>query len=398
MLTLTRIVLVVFTLLMGAVVLLTAIWNLKVSLGALHPTYAAVDDPALLNRNIRAKLAENDLVHSQIDKSAIRSAAQRDPLSDGVFVLAALDSREQGRYREALNILQIARKRDPRNRITRLLLADSYAREARAGEFVAEALALDQLRAGTTRPLIPILAEFAKSASTSVDTIEALRDSKLGEQVMANLARDTVSPELLLQFRYKPKKNGLVSEQDRSRIDGLVTPYLDANDWPAAQSLWLDFYGHPDVDLSEVTNHDFRGNLGPPFGWRLQQSNGIAELTSRGLELVHYGRSQWPVATQTLLLQPGSYRINFQAEPLNGAFPPLAWQVSCLKGGEILLDLPFERSGLFELPQRDTFVVPGQNCSAQRLTLTAKVDDDSEVRSARIGSVEIVENIAERAK
>lgn len=390
MLSLARIALIGFALLSGVLVLVAAAWNLKLPIGSVEPTSSVFQDPAKLNTQLRTQLAENDLLASATDESIVHSAAELDPLSDGVFILAALDSREQGRYREALNTLQVARQRDPRNRIARLLLADGYAREARAGEFVAEALALDQLQAGTSRLLIPVLARFATNPTTSAETITALRDSRLGDQVMSQLARDTVSPDLLLQFRFRPKRGGLISDEDRRKIDGLVRPYIDEREWSAAQTLWLDFYSHPEVLFSEVTDGDFRGELGPPFGWRFQQSAGIVELNSAGLELVHYGRSDWNVATQVLLLRPGSYRLDYDVVARNGDLSSLVWTVACLDGGGNLLTLSFDRSGLFDLAQRDTFVVPDQDCAAQQLSLLGRVDDAGSARSATIGSVEIL--------
>lgn len=375
---------------LSAVVFLVASWNLELSPFDQRLVASPVDDPARIFRQFSSELTADGAGVSDSYRAEARDAARRDPLSDEIFILEAMASRSEGRFREGLTRLEQARKRDPRNRLTRLLLFEAYLREARASEVVVEAVVLDRLRAGSTQMILPLLASLAQNPSTRDATAEALGSSVLEYPVLRALAERQVSVALLISLSGDPSDVQNISDDKKQRISGLTAPYIRAGEWSQAADLWAHFYAQQSGGLGRVIDSELTGKLGPPFGWQFSRSDGgVAQSGSNGLEIVDFGRKRWEVARQAVLLKPGTYRLQYELSDRTGVLPDLAWRVDCDGNGGNLLDLPLLSEDFLGLPVSDRFTVPNMNCPAQWLALMSRGGAGSETRSVVIHSVEI---------
>jgi hypothetical protein len=371
-------------------VLLAASWNLGLSPVDKRLVASPADEPARVFRQLSSELTDDGAGVSDFYRNRVRNAVRRDPLSDEVFILEAMASRNEGRFREGLERLEQARNRDPRNRLTRLMLFESYLREARAKEVVVEAAVLDRLGAGSTQMILPLVASLAQNPSTRNATAEALGSSVLEYPVLRALAERQVSAALIIALSGDPSDVQNFSDDTRRRISGLTAPYIRAGQWSQVADLWTHFYARQSGELGRVTDTEFTGKLGPPFGWQFSRSDGgVAQSGDNGLEVVDFGRKGWEVARQALMLRPGTYRLQYKLSEKAGNLPDLAWRLECDSSGGNLLDLPFQSHNFLGQIATDRFTVPAVNCPAQWLSLISKGGGGAETRSVIIGSVEI---------
>jgi hypothetical protein len=110
----------------------------------------------------------------------------------------------------------------------------------------------------------------------------------------------------------------------------------------------------------------------PPFNWRLVAgAEGVAERASGGgLQVAYYGRVNAELAEQLLMLEPGRYRFEFQAEgDAKGETSKVGWTLTCQGSKSVLMQLPL--SGITYAPRKisATFAVPTGGCAGQWLRL-----------------------------
>lgn len=386
----------VITILLAAALCVAALmamsWNLALSQVDQRLAGSLVDDPARIFRQLGSQLDAGGAGVSAPYRSEVRNAAQRAPLSDEAFLIEALVSRSQGRFREAMERLEQARRRDPRNRLTRIMLFEAYLREARAREVIEEAATLDRLGTGSTQTILPILANLVQNPSTHEAAADALGASVLAYPVLRSLAEREVSPDLLMSLAGDPIDPQEFSDDTRQQINGLSAPYIKAGKWSQAADLWAHFYRRQSGQLAQIIDPEFSGKFGPPFGWQLGRSNGgLAEQSDNGLQIVDFGRKGWEVVRQLLLIRPGTYRLRYKLDDATANLPDLAWRVVCAGSGGTVLDLPFRRDNLLGLAASDSFTVPADGCSAQWLSLVSKGGGNGQTRSVVIGSVTIAQ-------
>ncbi len=375
---------------LGVLAAISLAWNLGLSLAGPGFTGGLLDDPAQTWARLSDDLAEGRFELSGEYQEQFRAAAHRDPLSDAPFLLKAIDSSEQGRFREALVRLEQARTRNPRNRFTRILLFDAYLRAGRAGGVVTEAVALDRLRTGSTQKLLPVLVSLAENPSTRREATRTIGGSPLEYPILRALAEQQVSPDLLMSFTSRPMEENSLDEKAKQQISGLIDPYLKAGKWSEAAGLWMHFYARRPAELGRVVDPGFTGNLGPPFGWQIGKSDGgLTEQEGKGLQIIDFGRKKWEVARQALLLRPGTYRLHYKLNDEPADAPDLAWRVDCAASGKNLLDLPFQSKNFLGMVATDRFTVPADNCPAQWLFLVSRGGAAGETRSVFIRSADI---------
>jgi tetratricopeptide (TPR) repeat protein len=380
-------------LLLAVLIALTLSANAGISLGAMGQNYPVLVDPERLFRAVRSDLIATELTLPEERIEQVRERARQDPLADEPFLLAAVESRAEGRFHEALGLLEVARRRDPRNRITRLLLLDGYLREARINEALFEALALDRMREETAvNALLPLVTDLVQNPSISRESLAALAASPLGERVLQELANGLVPPEVILSFGSAPSVSDRMEPKVRQQINALVMPYVRANQWDVAARLYTRFYGLDPEALGQLADPQFKGYPGPPFGWNLSASDGgLVELGPDGLDVVHYGRKNWDIAGQVLLLRPGRHRLSFVTGGADDArTPDLVWRIDCLASKERLLDRPFRQYGFLGQGPKDDFYVPEESCPAQALTLAGRAGETVGSRAMTILSVKIM--------
>jgi len=293
------------------------------------------------------------------------ATSRKAPLAAGPFLIRGAQAQLAGNRPAAERSFLEARRRDPRAPATRYFLAEYYLQAGRIGEGLQELSVLANLVPGGANNLAPFLATFARTKGASAQLRQLFHsDPHLEASVLGELAKDVGNARLILSIA-SPR----AFAQDRrgewlpSLLDGLV----GKGDFAAAHQLWRRASG--------VRSHQgifdpaFQGNPAPPpFNWNLAAGGvGFAEPTGDGgLRAIFYGRDNAVLASQTLLLRPGRYRLSMKASGSRDSASLIRWSITCLPSGTQLLSLPLSvnpgetLSGSFEVPQ---------GCRAQRLEL-----------------------------
>ncbi len=168
----------------------------------------------------------------------------------------------------------------------------------------------------------------------------------------------------------------LVSKKNSTA--SLATPLLRAGDWQGARRVWGEFNPGAFVNGNLLLDPQFTGEYGPPFGWEVRSGrHGYARLEQAGLTGEFYGRRAGPLAAQTIVLDPGRYRLTTVSEEMGRG---LGVALKC-PGQE---DLAAMR--LAQGEQTLEFVVDG-NCPALELLVEGIPSDPPTATSFRIRQV-----------
>jgi hypothetical protein len=321
------------------------------------------------------------------------TALSQSPLVEEPFLLAGVNALAAGDEKMGEALLTEARRRDPRSRITRLLLLDRYLRTSRAREAGVEMAALNRLISRAGEVLVPELARMARDPQTQIALLGMLRETPaIREGVLARLASDGADVDLILR----------IAEGRPAGVSGvppwqplLLAKLVEKGDVAQARHLWGRFASiASDTERSGVYDGRFEGKPGtPPFNWQLTTSPaGVAERTpSPSLQVEYYGRDRADLATQLLMLRPGRYRLAFRVEgSASGEGSKLAWTLACHGGGNSpLLEAPLVR--ITSAPRTVTggFLVPQTGCPAQWLKLVGMPGEFPSAQSATIKELQI---------
>ncbi|TFI59909.1 hypothetical protein E2493_01260 [Sphingomonas parva] len=298
-------------------------------------------------------------------------ALDRDALAEEPFLLAAVDALVQRDQARAHRLLLEARRRNPRSRLTRLVLLDRYMQTGRTREAAQEMAALAKLVTRTTDVLVPELTRMAGDPRS----LPALRDvlatnPALRDAVLARLATTSTSPDVIVSLA----GNAATATSASGWQTALLTRLVEKGDLGRAYRLWQSFGGQATgTGAKSIYDGAFQGRPGlPPFNWRFAaNANGVGERVSGGgLQATFYGRADAELAHQLLLLAPGRYRIELTAEgDASGEGSRLVWRLSCHPKGPVLLDLPLTKINFTPRKLGGEFTVPAGGCPAQALTL-----------------------------
>lgn len=385
----TRLLIVSSAVSLGGLASLTALWNLGQPVSITGLSEGVTNAPSRVMREAAGTVRASPGAAVPVELAArVRNAARLDPLQAETFLIAALDQAPGGADGKRLELLEEARRRNPRSNEVRIFLIDEYLRRGDGGAAAIEISVLQRLLPQAQQVLLPMLGQLVADPATRSQVISAL-SGPLRKPLLQDLARGNASPYLLIAMT--PDLAGkAMDEQERGWIADLSQPYVERGDLAAARMLWTHFNGM-DAPAGEVVDPSFEGRAGPPFGWVLTTTGGgIAEARDGRLEVSHYGRSGWVVARQLLQLRPGTYRLAFDRSKKSGPLPNLAWRIDCLGSGTSLLDYPLTPSGPFVSATPDKFTVPAQGCPGQWLALTARPDEAPGTRTIAIGNVRVL--------
>lgn len=302
------------------------------------------------------------------------------PLRPEPFLVHGAVAQRDGNMERAEQLLVEARRRDPRSVAARYLLADLWLRQSRISQGLGEMAILSRLLPEGSIELVPALAEFARTPGAAEQLKPILSSNpRLKQPLLQALAADPDNLRLILELEGDIAGSSAVRSPDWQRT--LLKSLIRTGAYERAYALWqrLAGVGGPRPLLF---NHDFRRVAAPPpFNWNFNPSSaGLAELANGEMRVLHYGRENAMLASQLLLLPPGTYRLSV---PVSGAPAPrsLAWRVSCMPAGKKLIELELTSSAT----AHGSFEVPTGNCAAQNLELRARAQDLPEETDVRIG-------------
>ncbi len=311
----------------------------------------------------------------------LRRVAAAAPLQPEPLLVEAAMAEKAGHLSRAEGLLVQARRLEPRSVAARYLLADLWLREEKVTQGLGEMAVLARLLPGTTVQLVPALSQYAHSPGAP-ENLKAIlkRNPSLKPPLLSALAADPDNADLVLSLA----GNDVVAQQGEPRHwqRQLLDGYVQRGEFDRAYALWRKFAAMPAGSSPLLFNGDFTNSAAPPpFNWRLASTGaGVAEPENGRLRVIFYGRENATLASQMLLLPPGTYR--FQApvtgRPAEGA---LEWRITCLPGHQRPLHVALSGA-------KGAFSIPG-SCPAQVLSLDGRVQDMPEESDITVGPVAV---------
>jgi tetratricopeptide (TPR) repeat protein len=289
--------------------------------------------------------------------NAISAVAARNPLAVEPFTVAGTEALAAGKLDRAELLLEEALRREPRAIAPRYLLADLFLRTGRLEQGLLHVSALTQRLGQTLQPIAPAIARFAGQPGAIEALAPAIRkDPQLADQVLGSLATDAGSAEITVQlWRALPPGQRLAAKPWQAR---LLEEVIGTGDYRKAHDYWRAF-----ARIAQASPGLFNPRFAsvpaqPPFNWTLTSgSGGVAEPVPGGVRLIFYGREDTVLASQTVILGSGVYRLTWQAA---GEADNLIVRMTCLPQDRELGSAALSSGTL-------GFTIPPSSCRAQRL-------------------------------
>lgn len=344
--------------------------------GPAHPSKAAAIWPS--HPDVLFKTALNDIAATaaaghpvpRARIEAIYAAATTAPLAPEPFLVRGVEARLEGNELLAGRAFEAAYKRAPRSLAAHYFLADHYLRTGQTDAGLAELARLTRLVPDGITSVAPYYASYANAPGGAKRVKAMLRSNPQFEpQILAALAGDAANADLILYLaRGLPTPSG----QFPAWHGRLVESLLAAGQYAKARQVWSRLSGQPlSVGLFDP---GFSGKPAPPpFNWTLlSNASGVAEGVGEGrLHLIYYGRDNATLASQTLTLAPGRYRLSFNVQGDAKSFAAIAWKIACRPLGSTVLSLELTGS---QGRKTGEFVI-GPGCGAQQLSLVGTSPD-----------------------
>lgn len=300
--------------------------------------------------------------------AAMSDVAAKAPLAPEPFLVRGVQAQLAGDRATALRAFEAAQWRDPRSLPAAYFLADYFVRSGQVGPGMREVAALARLSPGGGGAAIPYLTQYAAIPANWPAVRQLFRsDPQLKQPVLVALASDirTVPATLALA---DPVEAGTPQW-----LASLVATLIGAADYSRAHAIWLRFAGRSSRPGELLHDPDFRDTVTPPpFNWSMTSSTvGLAERQKGGrLHVLFYGDEDGTLATQLLLLPPGSYRMSMRLLGDPARAHALTWALWCDKTAQplssITLDTAAARGWQFQVPK---------GCGAQWLKLSGTSAD-----------------------
>lgn len=256
-------------------------------------------------------------------RSLYRSALTRAPLSSTALELAGLDASQAGDLARAQQLMEAARRRNPRDVLSSIWLFNHYVH---MGAFAQALQAVGPIWAlsSTARPIVQM-------------RLETLLTSNSGRTALANELR--LFPSWRNAFLATAAENEAV-QLAATQLVLVIPPWPDAatrnrerasvligllahGRAAASYAAWRRLYDLPAFQGGNVVfNGGFVSDVeAPPFDWTLTANDrGRAEMVQdtrlpgrTGLSLYYYGEAPAELAAQSFHLQPGAYQLRLIA-------------------------------------------------------------------------------------
>jgi tetratricopeptide (TPR) repeat protein len=375
---------------------------IRTAMASLSPVAASQLPPTESSQVLRLRLYELMLPGRRVAPDVLRLARQSalaEPLAFEPYFVQGRAAEEAGRLREAIVLMEEARRRRRSFAPTRLQLATYYTRAGRLAETLSELEVLLGLRPDATEPVMAELTKLISSADGRRVLAQTLaRKPAWRTQFFAIARARAVRPDEALALlnearRLEPRGDHRLERQL------FVTSLINAGQIRRARQLWLEMLPPQERPLHQLMgNRGFAGTpVGEPFGWALHSADvGRAEIKDAGtrrpyLNVDYFGGSNLLLAEQLLALPAGAYKLRFDLAGESGSTSSrIYWGIACFSGSPLLLRYEMNRVTPNFRPQQVSFVVPEAGCDGQRLRLIAEAGDVPATSNLRIAGLEIL--------
>jgi hypothetical protein len=346
--------------------------------------------PSVVTAEAMRQVGEAAAAGSELPASAwsnLRYLASEKPLAIEPLLVSAALAERAGRNDEAATLLDAARSREPRSAAVRYLLADLYLRAGKIGAGLTEMAELSKVVPGSSVQIIPALAQFAKGPGAA-DQLRRLfaQNPQLEDPVLTILASDPANADLILSAASQNRSVDAAPWWQTKLLNAMVA----GGDYSGAYRTWQHVAGVAAQEPAGIFNPEFRAvPAPPPFNWKYESTRaGIAQPESGNLRILFYGRQDALLASETLLLPGGKYRLRVPVTVASGPTGAVAWTVTCLPSKTIVLQLPIPGAGTSQTLEGD-FNVGAQDCLAQRLSLIGRAQDAPQTADLQVWPIDL---------
>lgn len=358
------------------------------ALSAVHPATAATiwaGHPSVeiwLGLTQIARASRERRAVDQRTFAMIADAAVKAPLSSEPFLVRGVQAQTMGDLQTARAAFAAAQWRDPRSLPAAYFLAEYNFRSGHALAGLEQTTLLARLSPGGADAVAPFVAAYAENRA-NWSRMRALFRSQEGleNNVLAVLARDSRNTDAVLALADANHR-----EPDAAWLRTLLQSLVASGDYARARAIWSSLGGaRAGPELVYDAGFSSPGPP-PPFNWSFASSTiGLAERQpGRQLHVMFYGNQDGVLASQLLLLPPGTYRIQFRlaGAPLHPE--ALRWSVRCDKSQEPVASTDVKQGATgawsFQIPV---------NCTAQWLELSGRSGDVAQQSDVTIGGLRL---------
>ena len=314
----------------------------------------------------------------------INDAAAKEPLAAEPFLVRGIQAQLAGESRVAQRAFEAAQWRDPRSLPAAYFLADHYFKAGDVRGGLRETAALVRLSPTGPGTVAPYLAAYAGNPGNWPALKSLFRTNpQLAEPTLIALASNIATAPAVLALA-DPREDA----QRAQWLKPLLNTLTAAGRYEQARAIWVQRTGVRLPDDQLLYDSSFTDRTSPPpFNWELNSSTvGLAERQPGGrLHLVYYGQEDGFLASQLLLLKPGTYRLSMHLLGDTGRVRQLSWSIWCGQASQpaasVTLDVAASRGWRFS--------VPG-GCPAQWLKLAGTSTDVSQQSDITIGALRLV--------
>jgi hypothetical protein len=319
-------------------------------------------------------LAMTSIAEAARDRRAVPQAAFslmddaliKAPLAPEPFLVRGVRAQLAGNGAKAQQAFESAQWRDPRSLPAAYFLADRYLLTNNVDRGLAEIAALARLAPHGQAVIGAYLASYARDPANWPAVRRLFRqDPPLGESALATLAGSMQTVPAVFALADLGEK-----PEQAQWLAPLLKTLVDAGQYAKAREVWAQSAGVGSAAL--IYDAAFRDKAAPaPFNWTLTSSAvGLAERQQGGkLHVLFYGQEDGILASELLLLRPGTYRLSMQLLGDPARAKTLTWSLWCDKAvapvSSVTLDAA-ARGWRFEVP-------PG--CGGQWLRLSGSSAD-----------------------
>jgi hypothetical protein len=282
-----------------------------------------------------------------------------------------------GDVQRATEAFLAAQWRDPRSLPAAYFLANHYLRHGEAYRGLEQTSLLARLSPGGAAAAAPFVAAYAQDRS-NWSTIRALFRLQPGleDAVLSALARDPRNADAIMAISgpaRPPPGNAWLA----TLLNSLVT----AGQYSRARAIW-SAVADERMGSALIYDADFTSpQAPPPFNWSLTSSTvGLAERQPGSrLHLIFYGNRDGVLASELVMLAPGTYHLDLQLVGTPVRPELMVWSIRCDRKSE-----PLSNASLETVAKRGwTFAIPG-NCPAQWLELSGRSGDIAQQADATL--------------
>jgi hypothetical protein len=313
--------------------------------------------------------------------NSVYDASRKDPLAPEPFLVRGVQAQLTGDPLLARQAFAAAEQRDPRSLPARYFLAEDAVRRGDTANGLREIVILARLAPYGASSLAPYLATYALDRSTWPRLRTVFRKNPdLASETLTALAKDPAHADAVLALAQQRNPHS-------QWVPTLLASLVEAGQYQKARTVWA---GVSRVRLDPrvlVFDPDF-SRPGPPapFNWALTSSTvGLAERRpGGGLHVIYYGQDDGVLASQLLVLSPGTYRLTMSTSGDVAGTESLQWKLVCASSKQEIAATPFAGAS------RGWSFAVGDGCGAQQLQLTGSSSDMPRQVDVTVARVELI--------